>query len=169
MPILGEDYVYHYQSQPDGLINAAKRANPKYPFVLHLGDQFYEDDLSTLTSNYRDNTAHVTLKWSDRCRYHNTAITEDNYIKKFIEKPNLPEGANGYVSTGIYIFKPEVFGMIKDLPVNCKGETDLASLLNNIIHKDGYSAITSNGHKGYWYDVGTPEILKQVNDYVKNK
>lgn len=168
MPILGEGYIYKFQSKPDGLLNAAYRSGTKNDFILHLGDQYYEQPLKYFITGLKDyEQAKVWLKWSDQVSKHNTAILSyDKYIKKFIEKPNLPQG---FVSTGIYHFRNDVFNQLPHLSSDSKGETNLADVLNNIIQERDYKSVGYNVMNGSWYDCGTYEVLKRIENERKTE
>lgn len=169
MPILGEGYIYCYQSKSDGLLNAAYRAKPENKFLLHLGDQCYQQDLQDfITTDFK--IAKVWLKRSDQYKYHNTAImSADGDIKQFVEKPTNLSDKEGYVSTGIYLMDPSIFEFLPNLVVDQKGETNLADVLNQVINKFPYHSIQKSVMTGYWFDVGTPEITQQANNVLLGK
>jgi len=166
MPILGEGWTYKYQSNPTGLIDAAKIANPKNPFLLYLGDQFYQEHLGRLVAGFNESgkVGRIWLKHSDQARYHTTMFPRENLMFKFREKPNVKEG---YVVTGLYMFQPGIFKYSNNLPRNEKGENNLADVLTKVMSETGFGGIDSKIMKGYWSDVGTPEKLQQANRYAR--
>ena len=163
MSILGQGYQYFYQEKPTGIADAMTIPNPQNMFFLHLGDQFYQDEIGKFVSDIPNYTkAKVWLKYSDQASKHTTMFTRDNMIYKFREKPDVKQGN---VVTGLYMFDPSVLKYIEGLPRNQKGENNLADLLNEINLNDG--KIVAQKHTGYWHDVGTDKILDKVNEVYK--
>jgi NDP-sugar pyrophosphorylase family protein len=87
-------------------------------------------------------------------------FTRDNWIYKFREKPEVSEGK---LVTGLYLLKPKLYELSNNLPRNEKGENNMADFLN-VINTSAYRQVDARRMKGYWYDIGTPEILNKAND-----
>lgn len=158
MKTFGQGYKYLFQEKPTGVPDAIKLANPKMPFFVQLGDQFYEEEIGAFIQGFleSDKYAKVWLKDSPEASKHTTAFfSEDNWIKKFVEKPQgLP---NGFVCTGMYMLKPTALQYINDLPRGQKGENNMADLMTRIQAEHGYQAVGYKMMNGFWGDINTRE------------
>jgi len=162
MKILGNDWKYVYQEKPTGIIDAVKLAKPENSTLIYLGDQYFQDHLGSFVEgfNYSTEDVRVWYKESTEAKNHTTMFTRDNWIYKFREKPEVSEGK---LVTGLYLLKPKLYELSNNLPRNEKGENNMADFLN-VINNSAYRQVDARRMKGYWYDIGTPEILNKAND-----
>lgn len=160
MKILGQDYKYFYQERPTGIPDAAFIPNPKNKFLLHLGDQYYEDQIGAFMEGFYDKGEdyRAWLKYTKDTNHTVALLDGDWNLKRFVEKPRYHNDQSAYVATGMYMLDPSVGRLIKHLPRNEKGEnnmSDLGNLVNNETGRVGYKMM-----KGYWYDIGSQEIRR---------
>ncbi|WP_010173433.1 sugar phosphate nucleotidyltransferase [Bacillus coahuilensis] len=123
------------------------------------GDSFSTIDIKDMIEYHRNQNALVTLaikKMNDIRQFGVCVVNENQQIKKFEEKPELPKETEGYINTGMYILDPKVF-----LKHNLSGPVDFATdLFPKIIERNEaiYGYITSE----YWRDIGTHEEYEKI-------
>lgn len=112
------------------------------------------------------NHATVALTPVDNPSQFGVAVTEDNKIIKFVEKPTTLDYGN-LINSGIYIMNKSVFADIpKDEYVMV--ETDIFPKYAEQGMLFAYIGDYIDGY--YWLDIGTHERYKQANeDFKKNK
>jgi NDP-sugar pyrophosphorylase family protein len=83
---------------------------------------------------------------------------EGHRVRGFIEKPGRElEGAA--INSGFYIVKPEVLGRIPE------GFSDFGKDILPKLIKEG--KVSCFMHRGYIFDVGTPDDLKKAGDFLR--
>jgi len=111
--------------------------------------------------------AHVVLsEVPDPQRYGVVEFSPRGTIDKIEEKPKNPK--SNYAVTGIYIYPPDVFDIIKTLKPSKRGELEITDVNNHYIQQVPYRLGYSN-FVGYWTDAGTPESWGTANELVKKK
>lgn len=80
-----------------------------------------------------------------------------NRVTRIVEKPKVGEAISHWMNSGIFAFKPSVFGYLEKLKPSPRGEYELPDAINAMI-EDGLT-IRPYFIKGPWQDVGTPEDL----------
>jgi glucose-1-phosphate thymidylyltransferase len=80
------------------------------------------------------------------------------------EKPANPKSDTAVV--GIYIYPPDVFGLIKSLKPSKRGELEITDVNNHYLSQGrmGYSLLD-----GYWTDAGTLDSLDTANELVRKE
>lgn len=66
----------------------------------------------------------------------------------------------GYTFSGIGVYRPALFAGVPNAP------TRLAPLLREAMAQ---GQITAQVHRGHWLDIGTPERLRQVDDFYSRR
>ena len=64
------------------------------------------------------------------------------------------------INAGIYLFDPEIFGLVDNVRISPRGELEITDALPMIIDKERLHAY----HLGYWMDVGYPWDLLAANE-----
>jgi glucose-1-phosphate thymidylyltransferase len=133
--------------------------------VVLLADNIFEDHLTHLIENatIRPDDAFVLLKEVDDPTRFGVAVIEDGKLVKVIEKPDPPP--SNYAVTGVYIYPPDVFQVIKSLKPSCRGELEITDVNNFYIEQGRMGWMVMDG---YWTDAGTPESLACANRMVTN-
>ncbi len=83
------------------------------------------------------------------------------FLKKIEEKPKHPK--SNFAVTGLYIYPPNVFGIIPTLKPSKRGELEISDVNNWYIKTNQYAYQKLTG---FWSDAGTPDSLKEVIDYI---
>jgi glucose-1-phosphate thymidylyltransferase len=78
------------------------------------------------------------------------------------EKPEKPKSDLAVV--GIYIYPPDVFGLIKTLKPSRRGELEITDVNNFYLTQGRLGCFTLSG---YWTDAGTLDSLDFANELVR--
>ena len=77
------------------------------------------------------------------------------------EKPSAPK--SDYAVTGVYMYGPEVFDIVRTLRPSGRGELEISDVNQ---HYAEQNALTYDVLKGWWTDAGTFESLLRANELV---
>jgi glucose-1-phosphate thymidylyltransferase len=132
--------------------------------IVILGDNIFHDPLERVVrdSALKPDHAWVTLKQvPDPGRYGVAELDGDRVIG-IEEKPAKPK--SDYAVAGIYIYPPDVFGVVKTLKPSRRGELEITDVNTHYLKQSrlGWTALAS-----YWTDAGTPESLLLANQLVR--
>jgi glucose-1-phosphate thymidylyltransferase len=131
-----------------------------------LGDNIFRDPLVPFLekANSRPDWAWIGLKRvPDPGRYGVAELQGDNIVS-IEEKPEHPKSDTAVI--GIYIYPPDVFGVIRGLKPSARGEYEITDV-NNYYIRAGRM-----GHmifEGYWTDAGTLDSLDYANELVRKE
>lgn len=157
----------HFAEQhgPNGIADGIKAGKPWLegePFIVLLGDNLFEDDLTRFLTDYKSQKigAKVLLKEvSDPHRYGIAELDEESkQIVSIEEKPMQPKSS--YCVTGIYMFDETIYDLINRLSPSQRGELEITDVNNLYINE---SILTYDFLDGWWLDAGTHEALHEAN------
>jgi len=161
---LGVRISYVLQERRLGIAHAIYRAIDEGgvdgPFAVHLGDNFFDDDLSRYVRAFSEGEWDVYIlltRVKDPSKF-GYVVLEGGRPAKLIEKPkNPPPG--GYTLAGLYIFRdPDaVKRAFSSLRPSARGEYEITDLIQWFIdnrYRVGYSIVSS-----WWKDTGNPGDL----------
>ena len=137
-------------------------------FIVVLGDNIFEDDLSTYVKSFQSGRegAKVFLKEMNDVRQFGVPVINETTgtITSILEKPNNPD--SNYCVTGIYLFDHKVFDYINQISLSLRNELEITDVLNIYIAKEElqYAILP-----GWWIDAGTHESLSRANQLVKDR
>ncbi|MCX8138594.1 MAG: sugar phosphate nucleotidyltransferase [Gemmataceae bacterium] len=129
-----------------------------------LGDNIFRDPLVPILelANSRPDWAWIGLKEVPDPQRYGVATLRNDRIVAIEEKP--PQPASPYAVVGIYIYPPDVFGIIKTLKPSARGELEITDVNNHYLRQGRL------GHfflEGYWTDAGTLDSLDYANHLVR--
>lgn len=87
-----------------------------------------------------------------------------NTLISIEEKPAKPK--SDLAVTGLYVYPPNVFHIIKNLKPSKRGELEVTDINNWYIKR---KRCAYSWFKGFWSDAGTPESLFEVMEWVHDK
>ena len=157
---------YAYQEGEGGIAEALSLAEffaEQSPICVILGDNIIERSIASYVENFKkqESGARILLKEvSDPQRFGVPEI-QDGKILRIDEKPAQP--ASKYAVTGIYMYDPEVFKIIKTLKPSNRGELEITDVNNAYIAQGRmhYDVLD-----GWWTDAGTFESLLHASNLV---
>lgn len=165
---LGLSLTFKVQDQAGGIAQAlglAENFAAKEGVTVILGDNVFSDSLADFVADYekRGIGAKILLqKVKDPQRYGVAELDENNKVISIEEKPATPK--SNYCVTGIYMFDPEVYSIVKSLKPSGRGELEITDVNNTYIRQ---GALTADILSGWWIDAGTFNSLKQAHDLVR--
>lgn len=154
------------QREMEGLGHAIYTAIPTFDdkeiFII-LGDTIFDVNLKDVFSKKQNA---LGVKTVDDPRRFGVAVLEDGYIKKLIEKPQIP--VSNLALVGLYYISNsdaliKSLNQLVDNDVRTKGELQLTDALQFMI--DSGEKITTFPVDG-WYDCGKPETLLSTNKFL---
>lgn len=159
----GVSIRYVTQERRLGIAHAIYRAvenGVDDPFVVHLGDNIFEEGVSRFIREFAEGDYEVFIvltRARDPTRF-GCALIRDGRVVRLVEKPKEPPPGS-YVVTGFYAFRdPDMVGKaFRDLKPSQRGEYEVTDLIQWFIDR-GYNvgyAVTN----GWWKDMGTPSDL----------
>ena len=166
---LGLDHLeYTFQEKPDGGIADALALAEDFadngPVAVILGDNTTDANIKKEVSSFKDGAFIFLKKVPDPERYGVPEFDGDNKIIKIEEKPKNPK--SNYAVTGLYIYDPSVFEIIKKIKPSDRGQLEITDVNNEYVKR---RALNWAELKGFWTDAGTYSSLFKANSYWANK
>ena len=163
----GVDLTYIHQGDPKGIAHAVglcKDFVGKEDFVVYLGDNLLKGGIKKYINEFKvsDCDAMILLCPVKNPQLFGVAKFKDGKLIGLVEKPKVPPSP--YALTGIYLFRPIIFDMIKKLKPSWRGELEITEAIHLLI-EGGYNV----GHyivSGWWKDTGTPEDILEANRLI---
>jgi glucose-1-phosphate thymidylyltransferase len=164
---LGCSLTYRVQDEAGGIAQAlglAAHFCADAACVVLLGDNIFHDPLHPLleqAGRYPDD-AWVALKQVPDPGRYGVAELRDGRLVGIEEKPAAPK--SDYAVAGVYLYPPDVFGIIDGLRPSRRGELEITDV------NRAYLEANRLGHAfldGYWTDAGTQESLSLANRLVQ--
>src|SRR5437879_3249368 len=160
---------YTYQEGEGGIAAALSLAEyfvDKDLVCVILGDNLYEKSVRKSAIDFikRGSGAKIHLKRVENPERFGVPIVDGDRIVKIEEKPKRPKSE--YAVTGLYMYDPTVFDIIKTLKPSRRGELEITDVNNAYIkrHKMTYAIID-----GWWSDAGTFDSLLRSNILVASQ
>ena len=152
---------FEISEDDSGAIPAVNHAiKGRQPLMVICGDNYFSENLDGFISAYGGYTLvgiHDALIL-ERARHLGVIELhlDGRQISRITEKPAHP--ATTLVSTGLYIFPPEVFCHIRNLAMT-QPTANLGELIGHLLFFD---PVYSYFFKGTWIDIGTRESYEQA-------
>ncbi len=157
-------FTYKVQDEAGGIAQAlglAENFAGNEPMIVILGDNIFQASLDKAVGSYDANGAQILIQQVDDPERFGVAELKGESIVGIEEKPDHPK--SNYAVTGIYIYPPDVFGIIRSLKPSQRGELEITDVNNHYIEQSRmkYSVLD-----GWWTDAGTPESYRKANRLV---
>ena len=159
----GVSITYSYEEELLGTAGGAKKLEGELggdTFLVISGDALTDLDLTALVAFHRDHGGIATLVVTpveDPSKYGVVITAEEGRITGFQEKPSREQALSHLANSGIYVFEPEVLGMIPEGSFYDFGSQLFPRFLEEGVEFYGYR------HDDYWNDVGSFEEYKAGN------
>lgn len=160
---------YTYQRGEGGIAEAldlAEHFAQGEKTVVILGDNLIEKSIKRYVEDFmkQDEGAKILLKKVPDPERFGVAEIKGNKIVKIEEKPKKPK--SDLAVTGIYMYDPKVFEIIKTLKPSRRGELEITDVNNRYIE---WGEMTFDVLDGWWTDCGTFDSLLRANKLVAQK
>jgi glucose-1-phosphate thymidylyltransferase len=158
--------TYRVQDEAGGIAQALGLAElfcHEVRSLVILGDNIFQDSLAAFVAvaEKKPNHAWVMLKRVHDPQRYGVAEVKGDSIVSIEEKPKKPK--SDYAVAGIYLYPPDVFGVIKTLKPSGRGELEITDVNRYYLEQGrlGFRPL-----EGYWTDAGTLESLAHANQLV---
>ena len=160
----GVSLTYEIQEKAGGIAEAlglaATWADNENVAVI-LGDNIFQDIVKQDIDAFKKGAKVFLKEVPDAHRFGVAEIKKDRVIS-IEEKPAHPKSS--YAVTGLYLYDPEVFSIIKNLKPSHRGELEITDVNNAYLQQDSlqYAIL-----QGYWSDAGTFDSLLRASLLVQ--
>lgn len=165
----GVHISYRIQDEPGGIAQALGLAETFFgndKVVAILGDNIFES--VTAPPGVMDSSnsqAAIFMTESDTPERFGAVVLDSKGRPIAIEeKPKAPK--SNLIVTGLYIYPPDVFEVIKGLKPSGRGELEITDLNNHYLRQGRMVAVPL---KGFWSDAGTFPTLLRSSIFVAEK
>ena len=160
----GISLTYEIQEKAGGIAEAlglARNWADDDNVAVILGDNIFQDDIQHDVASFVKGAKIFLKKVPDAQRFGVAELKGDRVIS-IEEKPSHPRSS--YAVTGLYLYDPDVFSVIKNLKPSGRGELEITDVNNAYLRKGclGYSVL-----QGYWSDAGTFDSLLRAGMLVQ--
>lgn len=126
-----------------------------------LGDNIFQENIREDVANFK-NGAKIFLKEVPDAHRFGVAELKNDKVVGVEEKPATPK--TNFAVTGLYIYDPEVFDVIKTLKPSGRGELEITDVNKYYVRK---GVMEYKMLKGFWSDAGTFESLMRAGKIVR--
>jgi glucose-1-phosphate thymidylyltransferase len=160
----GVQLTYEIQEKAGGIAEAlglAESWGDDNPIAVILGDNIFEDSIVSDVTSFIKGAKIFLKEVPDAHRFGVAEITEDRVVS-IQEKPEKPKSR--YAVTGLYLYDPDVFSVVRTLKPSGRGELEITDV-NNAYIKRGEMQFSLL--KGFWSDAGTFDSLLRAGLLVQ--
>lgn len=160
---------YTYQRGEGGIAEAlglAEHFAQGEKIVVMLGDNLIEKSIKRYVDDFRKQSrgAKILLKKVHDPQRFGVAKVSGRKIIGIEEKPKRPK--SDLAVTGIYMYDPKVFDIIRPLKPSGRGELEITDVNNEYIRR---GEMTFDILDGWWTDCGTFESLFRASSLVEHE
>lgn len=164
--------IYHaVQDRSGGIAQAlglAKNFVGKDKVMVCLGDNIWSMNLAEQVRSFKLNDKPGAMFFSVSSktpeRFGVLQFKPDGQVIDVIEKPE--QFVSEWIMAGIYLFRSDVFDIIKDLKPSARGELEISDVNRYYITRGAAWIVKMDG---WWSDCGTIETLLQTEELLKNE
>jgi glucose-1-phosphate thymidylyltransferase len=165
----GVTFSYKVQDQAGGIAQAlglARNFVGDELCIVILGDNIFFDSISPYVARYQKQGggARILLKEVNDPERYGVAELKGSRIVAIEEKPKKPRGPHAV--TGIYMFDPHVFDIVRTLKPSGRGELEITDVNNEYIRT---GTMQYDILDGWWTDAGTHESLAVANELLRHE
>ena len=156
--------TYEIQEKAGGIAEALGLAESWVdddPVAVILGDNIFEDSIHPDVTSFKKGAKIFLKEVADAQRFGVAEINDDRVIS-IEEKPEKPKSR--YAVTGLYLYDPNVFSVIRKLKPSGRGELEITDV-NNAYIKRGEMQFSLL--QGFWSDAGTFDSLLRAGLLVQ--
>jgi glucose-1-phosphate thymidylyltransferase len=160
----GVQLTYEIQEKAGGIAEALGLAESwadEDPVAVILGDNIFQDSIQPDVNSFQEG-AKIFLKEVPDAQRFGVAEIDGDCVISIEEKPKKPKST--YAVTGLYLYAPDVFSVIKTLKPSGRGELEITDVNNNYIER---GEMQFSLLKGFWSDAGTFDSLLRAGLLVQ--
>jgi glucose-1-phosphate thymidylyltransferase len=160
----GVQLTYEIQEKAGGIAEALGLAEnwvDDDPIAVILGDNIFEDAIDADVTSFRKG-ARIFLKEVPDAQRFGVAEIDGNRVVSIEEKPKKPKSR--FAVTGLYLYDPDVFSVIRTLTPSGRGELEISDVNNAYINR---GEMQFSLLRGFWSDAGTFDSLLRASLLVQ--
>ena len=160
----GVQLTYEIQEKAGGIAEALGLAESwadEDPVAVILGDNIFQDSIQSDATSFQKGAKIFLKEVPDAQRFGVAEINGDRVIS-IEEKPKKPKSR--YAVTGLYLYDPDVFSVIRTLKPSGRGELEITDVNNAYIER---GEMQFSLLKGFWSDAGTFDSLLRASLLVQ--
>lgn len=135
-------------------------------FLVILGDNVIHEDIGKFVNRFTKEKnkfdAKILVAKVKNPEKYGVVEFKGKKITKITEKPQRPRSS--YVNTGLWMFKPEVFKLLKALKKSPRGEYEVTDVLDHYAKRE---LLSFSILKSKWTDAGSFESLYEATVLMK--
>ena len=164
----GAKITYILQEEAAGLAHAVKVARPfldSAPFLMYLGDNLIENDLSPFLSDFQSQQLDSLIllrSVSNPSAFGVARVDEQGKVLELVEKPKVP--ASNLALVGIYFFSTAIQEAIDKIKPSLRGELEITDAIQALI--DQSQPVKARKLDGWWLDTGKKDDLLEANRII---
>ncbi len=157
---------YTYQKGEGGIAEAlglAEHFAGGDKVAVVLGDNIFQENIAPTVRAFerqREGARILIKKVPDPERF-GVASLQGGRVTRIDEKPRRPKSDT--IVTGLYLYDPQVFKIIKTLKPSGRGELEITDVNNRYIEQ---GQMTYSVLKGFWSDCGTFDSLLRASQLI---
>lgn len=165
---IGMKIEYAWQDGPDGTgsaLLAAASLLGKDPFMLLWGDVLMDPiNYVRILSQFEQHPCDLLsgLNWLEDPSSGAAVFVEGNRIVAIQEKPPAGQTGSHWNQGGLFVCTKAVIAAARRCGLSPRGEIEFTSAVENLIASG--ADVQWIPIKGFWTDVGTPEIITSLNN-----
>jgi NDP-sugar pyrophosphorylase family protein len=156
--------LYDDKGSADSLRYCLNYYNINDDLLVVSGDNLIDIDLASFVEFHRKHKPLLTVALKELGPGENLSqsgvarVDDDMRIAGFVEKPKAGSEPSRMISTFFYLFSPQIREVLAEMGEKAR---DIGGDLIPYLTENGYPVY---GYliKGYWMDIGTPELLHQA-------
>ena len=166
---LGMKISYEVQEEAGGIAQALSLCEDfanNEKIVVILGDNIFENSIADAVNEFKvqPRGSQVFLKKVKNPEAYGVAELDGDIIKSIIEKPTDP--ASNMAVTGLYMYDPQVFDVIKGLSPSQRNELEITDVNNYYLDQ---KTLSYNIIDGFWGDSGESfDSLMEAAGLIRN-
>jgi glucose-1-phosphate thymidylyltransferase len=160
----GTKFSYEIQETAGGIAQALGLAESwadDENVAVILGDNIFQDNVKSEVASF-ENGAKIFLKEVPDAQRFGVAELGDGRVISIEEKPRHPRSS--FAVTGLYLYDPEVFSIIRTLKPSGRSELEITDVNNSYLMKGNLQYSVLNG---FWSDAGTFDSLLRAGNLVQ--
>lgn len=155
------------QAEPKGIAHAVAAARSflgDEPFLLYLGDNLTDEDLTPALQRFQEAApaALLTLQRVDEPRAFGVAAVAGERVTAVVEKPADPP--SNLAVAGIYLFTAAIHQAIEGLAPSARGELEITDAIARLLQ--GGETVLGHTLQGWWQDTGSVDGLLSANAHL---